>query len=355
MTHRKTIRPAITAIAAVMAMSATPLFAQAADAPAATPAPAVESPAPAVADPVAPAPAAETPAAADPLAAKTTSVRKTTTVKKSTARTTAARSHPVTTRVATTTVKTTAPAAIAAPAATPPADAPSIAPIVAARPAATPIAPAPPATTADTLSGMLNSDMLPIELGGLAIVVLAGGALAIRSRRRRRADEADEAAWQQQAEADPEVEAEPAMIAEPQAESAPEPAYVEPALVAASAPALAPTSEPKFIGPETDLPEGFDISRFGPNVQDAYRGPTEDNPSLSLKTRLSRASGMDQQERKLDAEVEAATGEPALDESDTAPPVEAPATKPANASPANGGFILARTAKKPVVSPTYSH
>ena len=93
----------------------------------------------------------------------------------------------------------------------------------------------------------------------------------------------------------------------------------------------------------------------GSHVEAACEGPTEDNPSLSLKTRLSRASGMDQQERKLDAEVEAATGEPVLDESDTTPPAEAPAAKPAIASPADGGFILARTAKKPVVRPTYTH
>ena len=132
------------------------------------------------------------------------------------------------------------------------------------------------------------------------------------------------------------------MVAEPEL------VLAEPALVAASAPA----SEAKFIGPMTDLPEGFDISRFGPNVQDAYRGQTEDNPSASLKHRLSRASGMDQQERKLDAEVEAVTGEPVLDETDLA---GAPVAKPAIANQANEGFILARTAKKPVVRPTYTH
>ena len=43
----------------------------------------------------------------------------------------------------------------------------------------------------------------------------------------------------------------------------------------------------------TTLPSGFDISRFGPNVQAAYRGPTEDNPSLSLKRRLTVGSFLD--------------------------------------------------------------
>ena len=106
----------------------------------------------------------------------------------------------------------------------------------------------------------------------------------------------------------------------------------------------------------TDLPEDFDLSRFGPNVQDAYRGPTEDNPSASLKHRLSRASGMDQQERKLAEEVEAVTGEPILDESDTAPAAEAPAAKPAAVDHVSGDFILRpRMTREPSVRPTYTH
>lgn len=49
-------------------------------------------------------------------------------------------------------------------------------------------------------------------------------------------------------------------------------------------------------GPAT-LPNGFDISRFGRHTQAAYRGPTPDNPSLSLKKRLKVASFYDQRER----------------------------------------------------------
>jgi hypothetical protein len=45
------------------------------------------------------------------------------------------------------------------------------------------------------------------------------------------------------------------------------------------------------------LPEGFDTSRYGRHVQAAYRGPTSDNPSLSLKKRLKRARFYDQRER----------------------------------------------------------
>jgi len=46
------------------------------------------------------------------------------------------------------------------------------------------------------------------------------------------------------------------------------------------------------------LPPGFDVSRFGRHVQAAYRGPTADNPSLSLKRRLKRASFFDMKERQ---------------------------------------------------------
>jgi hypothetical protein len=47
------------------------------------------------------------------------------------------------------------------------------------------------------------------------------------------------------------------------------------------------------------LPNGFDLSRFGRHVQAAYRGPTPDNPSLSLRHRLRRAAAMDQKERAM--------------------------------------------------------
>ena len=57
------------------------------------------------------------------------------------------------------------------------------------------------------------------------------------------------------------------------------------------------TRDPVADPAATLLPKGFDLSRFGPHVQAAYRGPTRDNPSLSLKTRLKRAQFFDQRER----------------------------------------------------------
>ena len=63
MTHRTTLHPAMTAIAAAIALSSTPLFAQSADEPVVTTTPAVDvTPAPAAADPIAP--IADTPVAA---------------------------------------------------------------------------------------------------------------------------------------------------------------------------------------------------------------------------------------------------------------------------------------------------
>ena len=99
------------------------------------------------------------------------------------------------------------------------------------------------------------------------------------------------------------------------------------------APPSAENATSEIDGPVTELPEDFDLSRFGYNVQEAYKGPTEDNPSLSLKNRLSRARGMDALERNLDAEVEAATGEPVLTEAELQPPAEAPQAETAVADP----------------------
>ncbi|MEO8547136.1 MAG: LPXTG cell wall anchor domain-containing protein [Sphingomicrobium sp.] len=341
----------MTALAAVMALSSAPLVAQTVDEPiVTTPTPTVETtPAPAAADPVAAAPVAETPVAADPLAAKTTKVttRKATT-KATSVKTTAARARPAATHASTAApaVATAPAAAISAPVAEVPVEQPLPRPTeIAAEPA-----PQPPATTA-----ISTNDMLPVA-GGLGILLLAGTGLVVR-RRRRRAQEADDAAWQADIETAAEPPAEPAMTVEPEpALQLIEPAPVLAPAFIASAPEPVPAAEatPAVDGPVTELPEGFDLSRFGYNVQAAYKGPTEDNPSLSLKHRLRRASGMDQQERKLDAEVEAATGEPVLAESDLKPPTEAPAAKPAVIRHVDGDFILGRASKKPSLSPALS-
>jgi len=131
------------------------------------------------------------------------------------------------------------------------------------------------------------NEALPIAgAAGLGLFALAGAGMAVRRRRRRREEE--------------EFEERQMALTEAEAESTvpPEPAFVRPAAPLHDAvPGKAPV---------TPLPAGFDMSKFGRHVQAAYRGPTPDNPSLSLKNRLRRASFFDQQERRTASEAKAA-------------------------------------------------
>ena len=131
----------------------------------------------------------------------------------------------------------------------------------------TPVAAEPVTMPVEPAVAESGDDVLPIVGGAAGLLVLAGGVFAL-SRRRRDADDeaAPEETWEQErvAYAEPVVEAEPAPIAAP-------------AFAAAALPA--------------------DFSTYGRHVQAAYRGPTADNPSLSLKRRLKRAAFFDQRER----------------------------------------------------------
>jgi hypothetical protein len=192
--------------------------------------------------------------------------------------------------------------------------------------------------TADTNA---NDSMAPVAgIGALGILALVGTGLVMR-RRRRRAEDADDAARRELAGTDSDAdlteidEPEPAMIVEP--EPATSATTVTPAETAAVAAAVIAAHEPspEIDGPVTELPEEFDTSQFGLHAQAAYNGPTEDNPSLSLKHRLSRANGMDQlAEREAEAEV-------------AADAVEEAAAKPAAAPPTKGELMLGLAGKKP--------
>jgi hypothetical protein len=291
-------------------------------------------------DPLAPAPVADTAPAADPLApeaAAKPAARKATTVKS-----TAVRSRPAPARVASAApAVAVAPAVTMAPVAAAPAE-PSMPMTPEVAPVEAPVAEAPTPVEASAIDSMV-----PIAgAGGLGLLALAGAGLVVR-RRRRRAEEAEDVAWQEHVQALPDADAEPAMAVEPQPGYMPE--QSKPAFVRAFAPApeaelaVAAESEPsaEIDGPVTELPEGFDLSRFSPQVQAAYKGPTEDNPSLSLKHRLRRAAGMDQL-----AEREAEAG--------TTAPAKAPVAKPAMAHQGKTDFMLARSDNKPGVQPTYS-
>jgi hypothetical protein len=197
-----------------------------------------------------------------------------------------------------------------------------------------------PAPAAAQNDNATNDLLLPLAAGALAIAALAGFALVLR-RRKRHAAEADELSVRE-AQLSAIDDAEPAMMVEPEPEPVLQADPVEPAFIMAPAPATATAAAaagagagaaeptPDADAPVTELPEDFDLSRFGYNVQEAYKGPTEDNPSLSMKNRLTRARGMDQLERNLDAEVEAATGQPILTEAEMNPPAEASAADQAD-------------------------
>ena len=140
-----------------------------------------------------------------------------------------------------------------------------------------------------------NDETLPVAAGGaLALLALGGGAYALSRRRRR----SDEEAWVYD---EPVAEAEPIAAAEPVA--APEPGPVihdeQPAIVAPSAFAWGgkPSEQPR---PDQTVDE--DDRMPGETwIQRAYRGPTPNNPSVSLKARLKRAAFFDKRERDVAA------------------------------------------------------
>ena len=303
-TNRK-IRPATTAIAAVLALSSTSLIAQTVTAPV-DPAPASTAPvapqapimvAP-VADPLAPAtpPIAETPAEATvsaeaaPARVKSTkSVAKTSVIRTAKSPSLAQTAPPVT-RSAPTEVVKTAP----------------IEPIAQATPiAAVPVAAVPPtvADVAPAPSTLKTDEVLPIAgAAGAGLLALAGIGVAVRRRKRHDYDLV--------------VDEEP--VLETSHEQIVEPTFARSPI--ASSPAISSQVA------EDEFHDEFDLSKYGPNVQAAYRGPTADNPSLSLRKRLKRGAALDQMARSM--------GEAAA--------IDAKAPVPASAMPmtSGGSFML---------------
>ena len=274
MTHRNAkIRPAMTAIAAVLALSSTQLIAQVA--PEATQ-PVVQAPAVPVTESVPVAPTVSEPPATianDPIAP--TAEPATTTTKSSKSTTTrrtasVARPAKAAPRVARAAVAPPVAAPVAAPAQT--VDA-SPNPLV-APPAAPPpvVAATPPVQETPAAS----NNMLPIAGAvGLALLALIGLALVVRRRKLRREEE-----FADVDQLEPEYEA---------------PLQVDPLFAAqqsaplAAAPA-ATVAEPALAGPCADAAPGS-------HVEAACEGPSEDNPSLSIKKRLKRAQFFDQREQ----------------------------------------------------------
>jgi hypothetical protein len=277
----------MTAIAAVLALSSTQLLAQNTDTPASADAPVLVTP-PSVVQSTAP---SATPQDAPQVAAPSTSMRTASTpiVNTPDTTTTSAPSAAAPARAVTHTKTTTNHTTSAAPRAADPA----------------PVAPTPPVTTAKTIAKTtvvatapmggpettttsktivtpaappqstqtMSDDGMIAGLAGLGVIALAGGAFAYTRRTKR---------YQRYEDID--------VVPEPELE-------LEAAAVIAAAPVAGTTGMTYAEGPRTEVPAGFDISRFGRHAQAAYGGPTPDNPSLSLKSRLKRASFYDQRER----------------------------------------------------------
>jgi len=138
-------------------------------------------------------------------------------------------------------------------------------------------------------------EAVPLAGGaGAVVLALAGAGMAIR-RRKRRDEEGFEEEWED------ETTGEDELLLEPENEWSPP--VIEPVPAAAAAQL-------------SDLPDGFDTSNFGRHVQAAYRGPTPENPSLSLRKRLKIAGELDRREREYGAEVSAANNPAAAPEDD---------------------------------------
>lgn len=292
---------ALPAIAAALALSSTSAFAQQAqpvpvDPPAAgtaqdQPAPASEAQ-PAASDTSAAAPAVD--ATSPARDAKTASTSAPKTVKRTTRTAHTAASAPVAkpvahTHVATRSVTTHAalPAAAPAPAPAPAAQTSqsAVKPLVNvnASPAPTPTAAAKPPKKHD--------DTLPIAGGALAFLAIGGAAVALT---RRRHD--DEEQWVEEDTAEP-VET---------SENFPEPLVHEeqPAVIAPAASAFSwGESEGSRETVRRSEEAGAEDDRLPGEtwIQRAYRGPSANNPSVSLRARLKRAAFFDKRERDVAA------------------------------------------------------
>lgn len=137
---------------------------------------------------------------------------------------------------------------------------------------------------------------MPIAGGAIALLALGGAAYVLSRRRRREQEEAWHESWASEPNApDHEAVVEPASV-EPQHD--PVVHEAEPAIVAPSAFAWG-NQAPE---PGNDSRNSDDDRLPGETwVQRAYRGPSANNPSVSLKNRLRRAAFFDKRERDVAA------------------------------------------------------
>jgi hypothetical protein len=267
---------ALPAIAAALALSSTSLSAQEAQPATADPPPATTAqPVPAVPDAAPPvtdvAPAIDT--------APTVTQTTTTKTVKSAKRVAAAKAMPIATRsVSRSVTRTATPARVSTTATT--SQTTADAAQASSRPKPVVDLNAKPSTpvvaTAAARPTKHRNEALPIAGGALAFLAIGGAAVAMTRRR----DDQEE--WSEET------------IDEPaEAQAAPEPVQPaledeQPAIVAPSAFAWSrePVDKPAVRGDGES------------HVERAYRGPTPENPSLSLRKRLKRAAFIDKRERE---------------------------------------------------------
>ena len=273
MTHtRRKYRLGMTATAAVLALSSTQLLAQ--EAPSAD-TPAAEAPAGTVT--VTPAPPAP---AADPLA-PTAEPATPADSSEASAEPAEAVVAPTTSKSAVKTTRTTERSTTRTPEPVARAPKPAVEPSENSDSSLDSMEPAEIASIPDAkpVEKVKLDEAVPIAGGaGAVILALAGAGMAVRRRKRRHDEDEFEQDWR----------AETAIAAEPMGEPEPlwDPPVREPAAMA-----------PAKTAQADDLSEDFDTSKFGPHVQAAYRGPTPENPSLSLRKRLKIAGELDRRER----------------------------------------------------------
>jgi hypothetical protein len=267
MTHKTPgIRLATTAIAAVLALSSTQLLAQTTTAVPGSP-PAVTIPS----EPL-------TTSASDPLAPESTFVRpkasKSTTTKRA-----ASAARPAKTAAPAARTPVTAPVDTPVSAAAKPVEA-TLGPVAAAELAPPPpVQVAAPVVTPRPAGGSLLPIAAALGFGLLGMIVVG---LALRRRRRRNDEEFA-------AEQEPMIDEAPAEL---------DPLLAKRAVVATAA--LAAPAEFLPAGAEAApalTPSDCVDAAPGSHVEAACDGPTEDNPSLSLKKRLKRAHFFDEREQ----------------------------------------------------------
>jgi hypothetical protein len=123
-----------------------------------------------------------------------------------------------------------------------------------------------------------ENDALPIAAGaGLGLLLLGGAAAALRRRRRRNA-----------------------MVYEPTHQPVSEPVFARPAHDApvTHRPAPSPARE---MNPAPFMPTPAASTAGLSHTERAQRGPTPENPFLSLKRRLKRAAFFEQRDRAVAA------------------------------------------------------